>query len=101
MSKETLRNWVKENAEGLMPEIHFTDEDIDHISMCMWNILEWYYHDLPLGHFLTAVVKNDFAEACIRADIPNRKGLYLYALFLYNKMPFDWRDKLKSKRQDS
>jgi len=88
-----IRNWVVANAEGLMPEITFTLEETDHIAMCMEHIYKWYHEDYPIGDFLTAVVRNDFSEACFQADNINRKALYLYALFLANKIPFYYRQK--------
>jgi len=39
------------------------------------------------GDFLTAVLQNDFMEACGRADATNRDLLFDYALFLYNDAP--------------
>lgn len=95
MDRNDINNWVEQNATGLMPETGFTPDEIDHISMCMEHILKWYYEGYPLGHFLTAIVGNDFCEACFKADGTNRKALYLYALFLANKIPFDYRDKAK------
>lgn len=93
LTETQIKQWVKENAEGLMSEARFTLDDLDHIAMCMSHILKWYYEDYPIGDFLTAVVKNDFREACFRADDANRRALYLYALFLANKLPMDYRKK--------
>lgn len=97
MNREDIEKWVKQNADGLMPEIPIDQEEIEHISMCMEHIQKWYFEDYPIGHFLTAVVRNDFCEACFHADDANRKALYLYALFLANKMPFDYRKKALAK----
>jgi len=95
MYRQDIFNWVKSNATGLMPEIPLAEEEIDHVAMCMEHIHRWYYEGYPLGHFLTAVVNNDFCEACFHADDANRKALYLYALYLANKIPGDWREKAK------
>ena len=89
MTYEEIREWVGGNA-GLMPETQFSTDEIDHIAMCMEHILEWYYGRHDLGHFLTAVVRNDFRLACTKADTANRKALYLYALFVYNQLPADY-----------
>lgn len=97
MDRDKIRNWVTQNAEGLMPDIPFTPNELDHISMCMEHILKWYYEDYPIGDFLTSVVKNDFCEACYHADNVNRRALYLYAIFLANKIPFDYKDKALGK----
>lgn len=93
MDVEELRRWVTSNAEALMPETPLAEEEIDHITMCMQHIYSWYAEDYPLGNFLTAVVRNNFSEACMRADTANRKALYLYALFLANKLDVDYREK--------
>jgi len=92
-----IRNWVEQNARGLMSDAPFTDDEIDHIGMCLHHIYRWYHDGYPIGDFLTSVVRNDFSEACFRADDINRKALYLYALFLANKIPFDYRDKALGK----
>ena len=92
MNRQDIRTWLERNAT-MMPETRFTADDLDHVAECMEHLVRWYFEDYPLGDFLTAVVKNNFTEACFRADEPNRKALYLYALFLYNKMPAEWREK--------
>jgi len=84
---EEIKTWVERNATGLIPEIPLTKDEIEHISMCMEHIVRWYYEGYPLGHFLTAIVRDDFCGACFKADDVNRKALYLYALFLANKLP--------------
>lgn len=83
----TIKKWVKDNAEGLMPDQHFTDEELEHITMCCEYLFEWATLDRPLGNFLTAVKDNHFIAACIQADDVNRKALYLYAMFMLNRMP--------------
>ncbi len=86
---KTIREWVFENAEGLMPDQHFAEEELAHITMCCEHLFEWATKERPLGDFLSAIRDNNFIEACIRADDVNRKGLYLYAMFMLNRMPFD------------
>ena len=93
MNTQDIEKWVKQNATGLMPEIPLRLDEIKHISMCLEHIFQWYYKDYPIGHFLTAVVRNDFCEACYHADGTNRKALYLYAIFLANKIPSDYMKK--------
>ena len=93
MIQEEIRDWVEQNARGLMPDIPFNDEEFDHVAMCMKHIFRWYYEGYPIGGFLTAIVRNDFSEACFHADEPNRKALYLYALFCANKIGYDYKEK--------
>jgi len=97
MEQSDIRQWVEANAKGLMPEIEFQPEGLDHISMCMHHIYRWYHEGFPIGRFLTAIVRNDFSEVCFQADDVNRKALYLYALFLANKLPLDYRMKAQAK----
>lgn len=98
MERADFRQWVETNANGLMPETALCPDEIDHIAMCMEHIYLWYHRDYPIGDFLTAVVRNDFSEACFQADGINRRGLYLYALFLTNKIPLDYRKKANKQR---
>ena len=98
--RQQINGWVAQNAEGLMPSIVFDLDEIDHIAMCMEHIYKWYSEDYPIGDFLTAVVRNDFCEACFHADDVNRRALYLYAIFLANKLPYDYRDKALGKAID-
>ena len=93
MNQSDIRQWVEANSNGLMPTIPLTLDELDHIAMCMHHIYKWYHKDYPIGVFLTAVVRNDFTEACFQADDINRTALYLYALFLANKLPMDYRKK--------
>jgi len=97
IDENQIKDWVKINASGLMPDIPLQENEIEHITMCLDHLVKWYYEDYPIGNFLTAVVKNDFTEACFQADGTNRKSLYLYALFLANKLPFDYRIKANPK----
>ena len=96
MEQSDIRKWVEDNATGLMPEIPLKPEELDHIAMCMYHIHKWYYEGYPLGDFLSAMVRNDFCETCVRADDTNRKAFYRYALFLANKLPMDYRKKAKA-----
>jgi len=84
-----IKEWVYQNTKGLMPEQSFTDEELDHVTMGCEHLYEWATTDRTLGHFLAAVVDNNFRVACTKADIINRKALYLYAMFMFNRMPAD------------
>lgn len=98
MQQSDIKKWVEDNASGLMPYTSFAPDEIKHIAMCMHHIYRWYYEGYPLGDFLAAVVRNDFREACIQADDTNRKALYLYAMFVLNKIPFDYIEKANKKK---
>ena len=99
MEESEIRQWVEDNAKGLMSDIPLEPEELDHVAMCMHHIWRWYSEGYPIGDFLTAVVKDQFSEACIRADDVNRKALYLYAMFCLNKIGYDYRDKALGKKK--
>ncbi len=90
-----IRKWVESNAKALMPGTPFTSDELDHIAMCAEHLLLHYLEGRPVGGFLTAVIKNDLQEACFQADDTNRKALYLYALFIVNKVPLSMRGGMK------
>lgn len=98
MEQTKIRQWLEQNANGSMPEANFSQGDLDHIAMCLDHIHRWYHEDYPIGDFLTAVVKNDFCKSCYHADDVNRKALYLYAIFLANKIPSGYREKANPPR---
>ena len=89
MTEQTIAEWVKDNAEGLMPDQFFSGDDLQHITMCCEHLLEGLTEGRPLGNFLTAVASNDLIEANIRADGVNRRALYLYVMFMLNRVPSD------------
>ena len=98
MTEQEIRQWVEDNAT-LQPNIPLAPEELDHVAMCMHHIWQWYFEGRPLGDFLTAVVKDQFFTASLRADDINRKAFYLYALFLANKVGSDYRDKALGKKK--
>jgi len=93
MEESEIRQWVEENAKSLPVGVRIDSEELDHVAMCLHHIYRWYSEGYPLGGFLTSVVRNNFCEACLRADDINRKVLYLYALFLANHIPYDYKTK--------
>ncbi|KKN03093.1 hypothetical protein LCGC14_1111200 [marine sediment metagenome] len=99
MEQSEVRAWLQDNAT-MQPNIELAPAELDHIAMCMHHIWQWYFEGRPLGDFLTAVVQDKFAEACVRADDVNRKAFYLYALFLANKIGFNYRDKALGKKKE-
>jgi len=92
MELNEIREYLERNNE---PQL--TPEELDHVAMCCEHISRWYYEGYPLGHFLTAVVRNDLMEAVFKADYINSRALKLYAWFLTWCLPADWRDKAKGK----
>jgi len=98
MEQSDIREWVESNTT-IVIETRFSSNELDHIAMCLHHIYRWYHEGYPIGGFLTAVVQDKFAETCFRADDINRKALYLYALFLANKIGYDYRDKALGKKE--
>ena len=87
-----IRGWVRREPEGE----HLSIEDVAHVVLCLRDIVLWYNGSLPgydLDPFMVAVVKNDFVRACGKADDVNGRVLPLYAKFLYNNLPGDWRER--------
>jgi len=56
----------------------------DHIKQAM---IDYYLYNQPVGHFLTAVLKNDLKGALGRADAHNRRNLFSIVKFAYNELP--------------
>ena len=93
LTESDIRGWIERNAKGLLSDVPFTPDELDHVAMCLHHIFRWYNEGCPLGDFLTAVVSDKFSEACLRADSVNQKALCLYALFCANKIGADYREK--------
>jgi len=51
------------------------------------SLIHYITERRPVGHFLTAILSNDLAEACSRADDNNKYGLCNFIYFLYNYAP--------------
>jgi hypothetical protein len=95
ITREQIEVWLSRRmCESPMSDIIFNQEARDHITHCLYAIVQWYDDGYPLGNFLTAVITNNLMEAVGRADDTNIKALPLYCSFLYNVMPRDYRTKL-------
>jgi len=86
VSREDIEEWVTDQFEGRT----LSHSDLEHVCDCLEDLVYWYLDGRPLGGFLSAVLKNDFMQACTRADIVNRKVLPLYAKFVFNCLPADY-----------
>lgn len=42
---------------------------------------------IPTGHFLEALLSNDLAQACARADDMNQYLIFQYVRFMWNELP--------------
>lgn len=94
-SEEEVKIWVEEELAALEGEaIILGYRERACIVQCLWGIMQWYVtkNSSYLSNFTEAVVTNDFREACFIADSTNAKVLPLYARFLYNCMPADYRE---------
>lgn len=96
LTQEDVFDWVVKQRGH---ERLYTSIESDHVAKCMHHIYLWHMRvdgREGLGHFLTAVIRNDFMEACFRADDTNSKVLPLYASFLYNIAPMDYKVQRKA-----
>ena len=50
-------------------------------------VLNYFNYHIKPGDFLTALLKNDLMEACVRADPENLEALPAWAALLYNEAP--------------
>jgi len=90
MDLEQIRAWVRVQSEAK----DFNDEQIEHVTYNIHHMCQWYEgKPASFGHFLTAVLSNDFVKAVNRADLTNRAALPIYARFLYNEFPADYKEK--------
>ena len=51
------------------------------------GLIRYFNNRIPPGHFLTALLSNDFMEMISRADDTNTHCLKAYAVWLYNYAP--------------
>lgn len=68
-------------------------------EQCRDGLLDYLRYGVPPGHFLLAILTNDLAAACARADDANQRALYDYIYVLYNDAPSEaWGsvDKVKA-----
>ena len=87
LTQQDVKYWIARQSEMRL----LTEVELNHVAMCMHHIYLWHMKGHPMGHFLTALVRNDFMEACGKADDTNRRVLSLYAMFLYNVAPYDYK----------
>ena len=91
LTQEEVKAWAKQQSETR----DLDEKELDHVAMCLHHLFLWHRKDYPIGHFLMAVVENDFMLACGRADSTNSRVLPIYAKFLFNCAPGNWREKAK------
>jgi hypothetical protein len=53
----------------------------------MQGLSDYATYGYPPGHFLTAVICNDLAEACGRGDDENLRNLPAFVAYLVNECP--------------
>ena len=97
LEQRDIKTWLLQQThiKELMKADLLTDKDVDHVANCIHHIYGWYHGKQNLGHFLTAIVENNLMEACGRADTANTLCLPIYAMYLYNYAPDDYKQKAK------
>lgn len=79
MSSEELEIWMEADARD-RARYALNDDDLA-------PLVRYVEHGIEPGSFLTAVLENDLAEACARADMHNRRKLYEWVYYIYNECP--------------
>jgi len=93
LTQQDVKEWAREQSETK----DLSEKELDHVARCLHHLYLWYKENFPVGHFLTNVLRNDFMAACGSADSTNSRVLPIYAKFLYNCAPMDWRSKAKER----
>jgi len=92
-AEEDVRGWLGQNAPGIGPD------GVQAVVRCIMSIYNWRRHGWPPGGFATALLRNDFVGAGVRADKHNRDVLWVYAFFMDNVFPCDWRSWIEVERE--
>jgi len=92
LTVEDIEAWLGPEAEA--NKVELTPEQRNRVARSIHKIYETVEGIRPdyLGHFLTAVRKNDYTEALARADMTNRRALILYLKYFYNQAPMSFYD---------
>jgi len=67
--------------------LHYTAEERLHTLRCLKSIVAHLFGLRQAGDFGQALLRNDLRETVLTADGTNRKCLFLYIIFLANKVP--------------
>jgi hypothetical protein len=92
LEKFEVVDWLLDQPETLTMITH---QEVDHVASCIMSIYNWRHDNMKMGHFCTALMRNDLVGAAGCADGTNKKALFLYAMFMYNVLPANWREWLK------
>jgi len=79
MDKEDLQRLIIQE-ELDRSEFALSRENLD-------SLRKYVFDKIPPGGFLRSVLENNLKEACGRADMRNRRKLFEYVEWLYNKAP--------------
>lgn len=71
----------------ILDSTHFGLEECKHVRSCLKGIVARLFKLAPVGNFGQAILRNDLRDAVLLADDTNRTCLYLYIMFLANKVP--------------
>jgi hypothetical protein len=76
-------------AELIVAEVHYAERltKAGVPERLHGGLVRYLVHGMQPGHFLTAVLENDLAEAMGRADESSRASLFALVSFLYNDAP--------------
>lgn len=102
LEKDQIQAWVTENIpeERIYLITTVTDktekEVIYHVTTCIHHLVLWYNEPKAyIGKFLRYMLLNRFTDTIRMADSTNKRLLDVYATFLYQYMPSDYKQKAK------
>lgn len=113
-SQEIIDKWINEKLEledvkeYLMKQkelswgeqYNLKDKQIEHVASCCYSLYKAQKHNHGLGGFMRAIIDNDFAKACGRADGKNKTALFIYPIFLNCAVPISALEDLKGEITD-
>lgn len=89
LTEEAIRAYLDLN----LPTDNITHGNLSHIAECCHHLYLWSMGGYPvLGSFLSAILENDLMAAVAAADDINRTALWVYAQFIYNVAPGNWKE---------
>jgi len=85
--KDLQKEKIKEYAEKHREQLIKIGEGMKVPHRTAAALARWAVYAGAGGHFITSVIKNDFAKAVTKADLENLKNIQYIALFVYNYLP--------------
>lgn len=104
INKEQLRTWAinqipEERIDLITIVTDKTEEEIiNHVTTCLEHLCRWYNDPTAyIGKFVRYLLLNDFTSTVGMADSVNTRLLDVYATFIYQYLPGDYKEKAKKR----